>query len=71
MATVHGSSLAAFDDELVGGTSGLRARAKLLIGQIQGHDWRLSVDAIGRLELMEMGRRQNIPALLDQTHEIG
>jgi hypothetical protein len=61
VATVHGSSLTAFDNELVGGTSGLGTRTKLLVWQIQGHDRRLSVDAIGGFELVDMRRRQNIP----------
>jgi hypothetical protein len=54
VATVHGSSLTAFDNELVGGAAGLRTGTKLLVWQIQGHDGRLSVDAIGGLELMDM-----------------
>lgn len=54
MAAVHGSSLAAFDNEFVGGTSGLGTRTKLLVWQIQGHDWRLSVDTIGRFKFVEM-----------------
>jgi hypothetical protein len=57
VATVHRSSLTAFDNELVGGTSGLGTRTKLLVWQIQGHDRRLSVDAIGRFELVDVRRR--------------
>jgi hypothetical protein len=34
MAAVHGSSLATFDNELMGRTSRLGPRAKLLVGQV-------------------------------------
>ena len=66
MSTVHRSGLATLDYKLMGRTARLRARTKLLVWQVQGHDWWLSVDTVGRFELVNVGRRQNIPSCVSK-----
>ena len=37
-------------------------RTELLLGQLKRHHWRLGVDLIRRLELVQVGGRQDVPA---------
>lgn len=61
VAAVHATALAALEHEFVRRGTGLRVRTQLLLGQVQRHNWRLRVDLVGRLELMQVSRRQDVP----------
>ncbi|PNY29179.1 hypothetical protein TCAP_00901 [Tolypocladium capitatum] len=60
VSSVHRARLAALEDELVGRSALGRVRTKLLLRQVERHDWGLRL--VRRLELVEMGGRQHIPA---------
>jgi hypothetical protein len=61
VALVHSTGLTALEHELGARRAGFRMRAELLVCEGERHDRRLSVDLVRRFELVQVGRRQDIP----------
>ena len=61
VALVHSTGLTTLEHELGARRARFRMRAEFLVREGERHDRRLSVDLVRRLELVQVGRRQDIP----------